>query len=242
LSYPLMFFSGIIETKQVIIMKQRPLDEKYHAKIISYGLQEMLLESCQCLFFQEGETVVQEGHPILWLGIVLDGNAKVCSTARNGKNLVLSYYLSDGMIGEIEFAAGLETAAATIIAITEFTCLAIPYCRFKSQLKSNLVFVNKLAAGMAEKLLCSSANYISAALCSGEERLCSYILQNARRNMFAEVLADTSGSVGISYRHMFRLLSELCEEGILEKRESGYRILDRRKLELKADRSGRGSF
>ena len=222
-------------------MKKQSIDEKYHAKIISYGLQEMLLESCQCLSFQEGEKVVQEGHPILWLGIVLDGNAKVCSTAHNGKNLVLSYYLSDGMLGDVEFAADLDIASATVIAITEFTCMAIPYSRFRPQLKRNTVFLNKLAAGMAEKLLCSSANYVSAALCSGEERLCSYILQNAHRDMFVDVLADTSGSVGISYRHMFRLLSELCEEGILEKKESGYRILDRTKLELKANRFWKGS-
>ncbi|MGL5435706.1 MAG: cyclic nucleotide-binding domain-containing protein [Lachnospiraceae bacterium] len=218
-------------------MEKRSIDKKYLDKVMNYGLQDMILDSCLCLHFQAGETVVQEGQPILWLGIVLDGRAKICSTAPNGNHLVLSHYISDGMLGDVEFVANLETYIATITAITEFTYLAIPYRGFEAQLKENTVFLNKLATGMAEKLINSSANYISAALCSGEERLCRYILQSTHKDLFTDVLADTSCSVGISYRHMFRLLSDLCGEGILEKKESGYRILDRKKLEAKAIRT-----
>lgn len=211
-------------------MKKLPVDQKYIEKIVDYGLPETILDSCRCLSFREGEPVVQEGFPIYGVGIVLDGHAKVCSAAPNGKNLVLSYYISDGMIGEIEFIANRDTAIATIIAITEFTYLEIPCRGYETELRQNAVFLTKLAEGIAEKLIDSSANYISASLCSGEERLCSYIIQNSHKDMFTDILTDTSGSVGMSYRHMFRLLGELCEQGILSKCKSGYRILDRKKL------------
>ncbi len=57
-----------------------------------------------------------------------------------------------------------------------------------------------------------------------------YILQNSHRSLFRDTLTDVSCSVGMSYRHMFRLLGQLCEEGILEKRESGYCIMKKEEL------------
>ena len=75
---------------------------------------------------------------------------------------------------------------------------------------------------------------MSASLYSGEERLCAYILQTSHNGIFSDILTDTACSVGMSYRHMFRLLNHLCEDGVLEKRENGYRILDRESLAEKA--------
>lgn len=215
-------------------MKRQSVDKKYRNTLKDYGLPQEMLPACRCLSFQAGEIVVQEGFPIPGLGIVLEGHAKVCSTTANGKNLVLSYYISEGMIGELEFMARLDVATATIVAITDFTYLEIPCRGYETQLRENVVFLSKMAEAIAGKLIDSSNNYISAALCTGEERLCSYILQNAHNDMFTDVLTDTSCSVGMSYRHMFRLLGELCSEGILEKRKSGYRIVDREKLAVRS--------
>ena len=41
---------------------------------------------------------------------------------------------------------------------------------------------------------------------------------------------EVAQSVGISYRHVFRILGELCREGILERTKSGFRIRDRERL------------
>lgn len=215
-------------------MRKQTVDRKYYKRLTEYGLPPAMFDKCRCLCFEAGETVVREGFPISGLGIVLEGHAKVCSAAPNGKNLVLSYYISDGMIGEIEFAAHLDTAIATIVAITDFIYVELPCQGYEAQLRQNVVFLTKLAEGIAEKMLDSSNNYISASLCSGEERLCAYILKNAHKDMFTDILTDTSCSVGLSYRHMFRLLGELCEEGILEKRKSGYHIQDKEKLAARA--------
>lgn len=214
-------------------MKKKSMNQVCRDILTEYGLPKEIQDACRCLCFQAGETVVREGYPISGVGIVLDGHARVCSAVPNGKNLVLAYYISDGMIGDVEFIARLETAIATIVAITDFTYVEIPCGDYESILRGNVTFLTKLAEGVAGKLIDSSNNFISAALCSGEERLCSYILQNARKDMFTDILADTSRAVGMSYRHMFRLLGELCDQGILEKRKSGYRILDRDRLAAK---------
>lgn len=121
-------------------------------------------------------------------------------------------------------------ATCSVKAVTDFECIAVSYQNCLAELKTNLVLLNKLGTELAEKLTTSSDNFTSTALCTGEQRLCAYILQNSHRGLFRDTLTDVSCSVGMSYRHMFRLLGQLCEEGILEKRESGYYIKNQEEL------------
>lgn len=208
-------------------MDKLPLSKKHGETLAEYGLQSLFPDACTCMLFHPGEAVTREGMPITWLSVIISGKAKICSTAPNGKNLVLCYYVSDGLIGDLELMTGLTTATTTVVAITDFECISVSLYPHRAFLKSNAVFLNRLGNELAIKLLRSSDSFVSFALYSGEERLCSYILQTSHHNIFSDILTDVSCSVGMSYRHMFRLLNQLCEEAILEKRESGYHILDR---------------
>lgn len=218
-------------------MKNMPIDQTCIEKMQSYAFPETLLSTCSHVRFNSGETVIRQGDELNWLGIVLDGQAKVYATASNGKDLNLLRYVSEGLIGDMEFAADVATAASTIVAVTDFSFLRFPNHVCKTVLKSHAPFLNLLAARLAEKLLQSAGAYQSGVLLSGEERLCDYVLQNAHGNLFAEVLTDVSASNGVSYRHLFRLFAGLCADGILEKSESGYRILDRHRLLCRAEKS-----
>lgn len=221
-------------------MKRMPWTDKHLAKLSDYGLRDMPIDSCMCLCFEPGETILREGMPITWLAIVVRGKAKVCSTAPNGKHLILCYCLSDGMAGEVEFMTGAEVATATMVAITDFECIAIPYEEYRGFLKTNAEFLNRLGHELADKLVRSSENFVSTALYSAEERLCSYILQTSHDNVFCDILTDVSCSVGMSYRHLLRLLQELCNKSVLEKRKSGYRILDWDELTCRAFAASQG--
>lgn len=216
------------------MMQRKPLSDQHCVKLAEYGLQAIPLDSCVCLKFHAGETILQEGMPITYLFVVLSGSAKVCSTARNGKNLVLCYYICEGLMGDLELMTDTYIATTSIVAVTDFECIAIPFQRNALYLKSNVRFLNRLGSELALKLIRSSQNFVSASLYSGEERLCAYILQTSHNGIFSDILTDTACSVGMSYRHMFRLLNRLCEDGVLEKRENGYRILDRESLAEKA--------
>jgi len=59
--------------------------------------------------------------------VVIEGRAKVCRTSLNGKDLILCYYISDGLIGEIELLTQQTEAVCTVIAISDFECVAIKY-------------------------------------------------------------------------------------------------------------------
>lgn len=218
-------------------MRSGPLKKEHFDRLEGYGIRNMPLDQCLCLRFEAGETILHEGMEILYLLIVVTGKAKVCSAAENGRDLILCFYISDGIIGDVELMTNTYIAATSIIAMTDFQCIALPYEAYAAELKKNLTFLNILGKELSVKLLRSSRNYVSGALHSGEERLCSYILQASHENIFAEMLTDVACSTGMSYRHMFRLLNQLCADGILQKRENGYLILDRSRLIRRAPES-----
>ena len=215
-------------------MKREPLRQEDLAQLSAYGLGNPPPEDCVRLCFQAGEVLAREGMPFPYLLLVVRGRIKVCAAAKNGRDLVLCYYLSGGVLGDMELMTDSDAATATTVAITDLTCIAIPWRRNAARLRTNTVFLNRVGAGLSEKLAGSSRNLVSAALYGGEARLCAYLLQNAYRDVFRDTLTDTACSVGMSYRHLFRLLDRLCREGLLEKRPEGYRLLDREALGTKA--------
>lgn len=218
-------------------MQSSRLKKEHIEKLEWYGINNIVLDSCLCLRFEAGETILHQGAPIFNLLIVVAGKAKVCSVSKNGKNLVLCYYISTGILGDIELMTNTYIATTSIIAITDFECIALPYQAYAKDLKDNKAFLNKLGSELSAKLLRSSNNHVSAALYSGEERLCSYILEASHNNIFNDILTDVSCSIGMSYRHMFRLLNQLCVDGLLDKRDNGYLIIDRDELIRRAAHS-----
>lgn len=207
-------------------MERLPFQTEYLSWLAKYGLQDVPRADCCRLRFEPGECIIREGDPLLWLGIVIRGRSKVCRTAANGKNLILCFYVSDGTIGEIELLAGKEYATATMLAISTFECVAVDYRFCLKELGTNAVFLRQLGNEMAQKMIRNDDNLLSCALCTGEQRLCSYILQNSNRGMFMDVLTDTSCSIGVSYRHLLRMLNQLCADHVLEKQKSGFYVLD----------------
>lgn len=227
-----------IDKSEVRRMQRRPLTEKHYEKLKEFALSDLPLEACVCLSYDPGEILIQEDMPIKYLYLVLSGRAKVCSTTPNGKHLVLCYYVSKGILGDVELMADANTATATVIAITEFECIAVPYQRNAAALRNHVEFLNIIGKELAFKLITSSHSLISASLCTGEERLCSYILHASHNGIFRDTLTDTAYSLGMSYRHMLRLLNQLCCEKVLEKSACGYHILNRDVLIRRAGNEG----
>ena len=211
-------------------MQTLPLQKKHAAVLMEYGLFVETLSNVCLLRFAPGETFIRQGMPLWQLFFVVSGKAKVCCASSNGRDLILCYYISRGMIGDVELMAGLEEAASTVVALTEFLCVGVPLEPNAARLRANLAFLNRVGEGMAQKLLQSSQSYLFDALHPAKERLSLYILENAQGGVFSGPLTNAAGSVGVSYRHLQRLLNALCGEGILRRKAHGFEIADREAL------------
>lgn len=206
-------------------MKSFPLGPEEVHLLDRYGLFVIATDHYIGFNFQPGEVILQEGLPMQYLYIIVSGNAKVCVSSPDGKEFTLTHYVSEGILGDIELMTQSYISSTHVTAITDFNCIAIPYQQYANELRSNVTFLNMIGYELSNKLLNSTQNCKNNALLSGEDRLCEYILTHSTYGIFRETLTEVSSSIGISYRHMFRILKHLCDEHVLEKTPQGYKIL-----------------
>lgn len=204
------------------------------AVIRRYGLSPEKLCGCSLRSYAFGEIILSEGLQNDYLFLVVSGTAKVGAAAPNGKNLILYFYISDGLIGEAELFSDAPVVSTSVIALENFRCIAAPAEPNREYLTSNPVFTRNAAAELARKLIRCTDRVVEATLYSSEVRLCRYILAASQGPYFRDIMTDVAYSVGISYRHLYRTIGTLCRDGILEKTDAGYRICDLKELNRRA--------
>ena len=180
--------------------------------------------------YKKSETIIREGFPMEHLLFVQSGKAKVFASADNGRDLLLGYYVEDGIIGDLELMMGEYVASTTMVALTEFVCIALPYKKWSALLKTNVIFLNLIGRELAAKLIESSNKGVVTILHDGEKRLCTYLLQVTPNDVLEEPLTNAASSIGLSYRQVLRIIKSLCEANILRKVGKYYRVIDRKAL------------
>jgi len=225
-----MVFAGKLvynSGKGGILMQSIALTAAARATLSRYGLDARTLTGCRVQQYQPGETVLRQGDDATYFHIVLDGAAKVCVNARNGRHLILCYYASSGVLGDVEL---LLPSPKTTNTVSAFSCVAVPLRENRVALLGNLSFVSRIGQELAQKLLRSSDAHMISALYTSRERLCAYILTTQQGGVFREYLTDAALSVGVSYRQAQRIMQSLCSLGVLQKVDSGFQILDMPRL------------
>lgn len=205
----------------------------YKASLAEYGLDWIDPTAAVLLRYDRCEWMLHAEQEISYLYIMLSGKAKVCMSDESGRNLLLCYYISEGIMGDIELLMGRREAISSVQAVSPVVCIGLPLAVYAPMLLSHLPFVLRAAKGLAIKLHDSVSSTTEIILRPFEARLCEYLLQNAQSSVFSERLIDVAEQLGVSYRHLLRSLKALCEEGLVEKRADGYHLLNESNLRKK---------
>lgn len=198
-----------------------------------FELDEKKLKGCHIKTYPFGKKLMKQGELCENLFIVIKGKAKVGKASFNGKDLILCFYISEGLMGDMELFSKSHEVFSSVTVIDEMTCIVIPLKENEDYLMNHLPFVRIAAFELSKKLHASAENVLESTLYTAEVRLCRYILNAEEKGTFRDIMKDVSLSVGISYRHLYRMMAKLCDEGILEKTNSGYKILDYARLRSK---------
>jgi len=213
----------------------KPLNEADRACLAQYGLDaaDYALAARHC--FASGEYLSPFGEGLAYVYFVRAGKAKVLLGLSDGKEMLLAYFISHGIIGDIELMTdAVPSYQTTLQAVTPLECIALPLQEYRTALKSNITFINQIGCELAEKLQQRALNGAINTLQSLEARLCAYISQTARGDIFDETLTEVATVMGASYRHLLRCINSLCAAGMIKKHGRQYRITDRTALTLTA--------
>ncbi len=215
-------------------MKQRQATRKDYEIVKKYELPNIQDLHPVILEFGAGEFLCHEECNLPYLIFICTGRAKVFCNLENGKRLLMSFYESGGVIGDLEFLMERDTAANSIQAITPLTCFAIPTGKNRTVLNNNNHFLRILSKGLAKKFQRSTTNCAHIILYPLEVRLCSYIDTGCTQDIFNEKLTEVAEVLGTSYRHLIRALNRLIADGIIKKENHKYIILDRKELNYRS--------
>ena len=203
--------------------------EKYYNEL---NMQEIFINDVtkhmKLLKFDKYEYLSREEEDLEYLLFFIQGKAKVFKTLPNGRNLLLAFYNSIRVIGDIEIVKNQSTCY----------CLAIPMKKARLELTNDRKFLKFTCESLAEKLAAVSMNSSINLLYPLENRLASYInefLTNDEDSNiyidFDENLVNIAELLGSSYRHLLRTLNTLSKKGVLEKEDGKYKVINKVLLE-----------
>lgn len=212
--------------------------EKYYNEL---NMQEIFINDVtkhmKLLKFDKYEYLSREEEDLEYLLFFIQGKAKVFKTLPNGRSLLLAFYNSIRVIGDIEIVKN-KSATSTIQALSTCYCLAIPMKKARLELTNDRKFLKFTCESLAEKLAAVSMNSSINLLYPLENRLASYInefLTNDEDSNiyidFDENLVNIAELLGSSYRHLLRTLNTLSKKGVLEKEDGKYKVINKVLLE-----------
>jgi len=204
-------------------MKEIKIKEEYRNIVVEYGIK---VEDCRCFEYESGEVLLHQGWEKEYLYLVMEGMIHVDFYSEDGMKTSLRYGVSDGIVGEAELFSDVKGSSASVSALSKCCCIAYPYVKAKEEIKCNVIFLNRIAKDLVKKLHRITNTYTQLNVLSGEKRVLYYVKDNAIHNVYRETKTRIALETGLSYRHVSRIITSLCQKGVLIKKRDGYHIIE----------------
>ncbi|MEN1936609.1 transcriptional regulator YeiL [Paenibacillus sp. 102] len=186
----------------------------------------------ELLLFKKNEHICKENEDIHYLYFFVEGKAKAYNTLSNGKSVLLCFYDSLQVLGDVELIHSQKTAS-NVQVMADSYCIGIPLEKVRERLLQDATFLRYICGSLSQKLNRLSKNSTINLLYPLENRLASYILATGERLTYNEQkiifngnLTETSELLGTSYRHLLRTLNTLCDKSIIRKNKGYFEVIN----------------
>lgn len=178
--------------------------------------------------FNKGEYLCQAGERIEFFHIVMEGRCHVLPSSESGKEFLMDYLEPLGLNGDIELFNECE-ALHSVRASTPVAALAISRKVFFGEMMQSPEFLKMLCKNFANKVYSISMRHSSNMLYSIKHRL-NRILLDAANSQDSDIIsikmADIAQTLGISARHLRRVLVSYEEKNILRRHSHTIQIIN----------------
>lgn len=187
--------------------------------------------------FENGERICSQGEPAANLYVLVKGKIKIYTTSPEGKTLILSFKTPLELIGDIEYVRKMDFLN-TVEAVSSVMMIGIHH-RWLSKYGSNdAPFLKFLLEIITQKFAIKSNSMSFNLMYPVEVRLASYLLSvcfdesdnQVVGQLPATSLSDAANLIGTSYRHLNRVIQQLCAAGLIERINGSVTVKDKKKL------------
>ena len=207
----------------MIKIDNRSLLNSYIAKYRIYDLFENdMTEHMQLVKFEKNETILQTGEELNYLYLHVKGLAEIDYALENGKSLLLRFSTPLTTLGDVEIIES-KRVHPTVKATNECIFIRISVKSIHNRCYNDPKFLRYLISEMSFKICGISKSAPINLLYPLKERLMSYLISledgadTSKDGIRTYKIKEMSELLGTSYRHLNRTISELIDEGIVER-------------------------
>lgn len=199
-------------------------------------LNKDLINYCELHTFKKNEMICTLNETMNYMYFLVKGKAKIYTLISTGKSLLLSFTTPLSIMGDIEF---LDNPAAdcSVQALESCHCIAIPIDKVQKFACNDPKFLRFIISSL-EKKLRNNSNFSSInMLYPLKNRFASYLLSIPNTDdkiVEIEELTHISELLGSSYRHLNRVIKDLCDTNIILKELNTIKILNIDRLKMLA--------
>lgn len=203
--------------------------------IEQYQLQNVLPQQLLALMslktFKKGDYVITQGEQPEYMYFLVEGRLKIFTASDEGKKLIIAFTQPFNVLGDIEFVQR-KPYLNTVEAITDGKMLALPISIIHEQGLQHSPFTSYLLDTLTGKFYANAYSSHFNLLHSVDVRFASYLLSITEETDDVSIhdIRDVADLIGTSYRHLNRIIRQLCEEGLIERAQRTIRILNREQL------------
>ncbi|QOR35242.1 cyclic nucleotide-binding domain-containing protein [Clostridium sp. 'deep sea'] len=219
------------------ISKNTDIIKKYIKDLnLTHIFDDNLLSMLSLHSFAASEVLFNSEDNVENLYVLLDGQAGIVPLSEKGKLSLLDIIILGDVIGDIEYFND-DNYYYQVRALSPCTLLAIPVNSIDLYFQHNSQFYKYICRNLAQKMKRTSFKYARTLLYPLKNRLAKFLyeLSKIHGNKIPDVQSNqTADYLGISLRHLRRVLAELEQEGILIRENAAVTVIDINKLQQKA--------
>jgi CRP-like cAMP-binding protein len=220
--------------------------EQLHAYLQTYKLEsifhEPLIPHLSLYCFEQGELICSQGEESQYLYVLVKGKVKIYTSSPEGNTLILSFKKPLEVIGDIEYVRGIDIIN-TVEAVSPVWMIGIHHRWLKKYGSDHSPLLQFLLDIITKKFHLKNNSMSFNIMYPVEVRLASYLLSvsfdesdSLLKNQINISIKDAANLIGTSYRHLNRVITQLCAEGLIERNRGSILVKDRNGLrELAGD-------
>lgn len=221
-------------------MKELNDQEQLHAYLQKYKLEsifhEPFIPHLSLYSFDQGELICSQGEASQNLYVLVTGKVKIYTSSPEGKTLILSFKQPLEVIGDIEYVRGIDIIN-TVEAVSPVCMIGIHHRWLKKYGRDHAPLLQFLLDIITKKFHLKNNSLSFNIMYPVEVRLASYLLSvsfdesdSLNKNQLSISIKDAANLIGTSYRHLNRVITQFCEDGLIERNRGSILVKDRNGL------------
>lgn len=184
--------------------------------------------------YHKGEYVIRNTDQLTRILYLTKGTAKLYGFHKNGRQSLISFFTPPSFFGVPElFEENKRPFPLVAQTDCQFIEVDTPNCR--TRLLQDAQFLRYCCSMAFRQNVAQNRRYMNLTAYPSRNSFAVCLLRFQNSGIFSLKYTEVAEYLTISYRHMMHLISEMCEEKLIERVPQGIRILDHDRIRALAD-------